>query len=98
MDHAIRSGCSGAQTLQIFERAVMHLGPCCRESLGTDIRASQYKNLMSSIDQLSDHRGTYKTCCASDEYSHIKTPFLVYRLSLDPPALQPGCGAVKPVD
>jgi len=36
----------------------MHLSPCRRERLGTVIRASKSKNLVSRVDQLPDNRGS----------------------------------------
>src|ERR1700722_13618860 len=49
VDHAVRSDCSTAQALEIFQRAAMYLGSCGGNGRGSRIRASQTEHLMSRI-------------------------------------------------
>src|SRR5215472_1166434 len=81
MNDALACRCPAAQAFEITERPPVHIRACRSKCLGRFVRSSEPKHLVPGVDQLSDNSGTDEPGCAGDEYSHIKTPFLVYQSS-----------------
>ena len=72
MDHALRSGRSAAQGLEIFERTAVYIGPCRGKGRGSRVRASKAEHLVSRGDQFSDDGGADESSRAGNEDTHKK--------------------------
>jgi hypothetical protein len=58
VDNPVGCGCAGAQTVQIVERAALHLCPGGSDGSGRGIRAGEPEDLMTGADELG-HDGRY---------------------------------------
>jgi hypothetical protein len=76
VDHAIRSGRSRVQALEIFERTAVDIGSCPGKGRGSRVRAGEAEHLMPRVDQLADDGGTDEPCGAGDEDAHV---FLLFQ-------------------
>src|SRR4029077_16757348 len=70
VDHAVGSGCSTAQALEILQRAVMYLGSPRNERLCGLIRASQAEDFVTCLQQLRDNGRTDEACSTCDKNFH----------------------------
>jgi hypothetical protein len=62
VDHAVGSGCSTSEALEILKRAVMCIGSQRSERLGGLIRASQAEDFVTCLQQLGDDSRTDEAC------------------------------------
>ena len=75
MDHAIRPGCSAAQTVQILDVAAKHLGAAGGERPGARLRTRQAKHLMACSEKFLDDGRADKAGGTGDENTHHDFPF-----------------------
>jgi hypothetical protein len=71
VNHAIRVGCSTLQTVQVFERTSMRIGPRRDKGRGTLIRPSKAKHPMARFDEFRNDGRADKTCGTCDKNTHI---------------------------
>src|SRR5580700_1122550 len=77
VDHAIRSGRSATQALQILKIASMHLDTSGDERLCARIRACEAEHLMAPAKELSNDRRTDKS--RRSRYKHFHSSSLLTR-------------------
>jgi hypothetical protein len=73
MNHAVRSGRSAAQGLEIFQRTPMNFGPCRDKRRGARIRASQAEYGVSPRDQFWDNGRADESSRAGNKDPHKMT-------------------------
>src|ERR1700733_2500732 len=61
VNHAIRFGCTAAQTFRVFKTSSMHLGSRGNERLGTGVGPRQSEHLMPRVDELRNYGGSDKS-------------------------------------
>ena len=69
--HAVGGFGPPAQAVQVFERAVMDLGPGLPERLRALVRAGEAEHLMAVGDKFLDDSGADETGRAGDENTHM---------------------------
>ena len=70
VDHAVRSGRTAAQALEIVEGASMGLGARGLHGRGRLIRTGQADDVVSRVDQLGYYGGPDESARAGNEYAH----------------------------
>src|SRR5258708_1904800 len=84
VDHAVRSGRSAAQAVEIFERTAKHIGACGDQRLCARIRTSQPEHLMARANQFVNYGGAYKARRACNKNTHILFPSVLFLWRLSP--------------
>jgi len=74
VDDRIRFFRAGAKTLQVRERAAMHLGACRNECGRAPVRAGEPKYLVASTNQIFDDSRAHPAGGSSDKYAHDSSP------------------------
>ena len=73
VDHPIRRGRAGLQTVEVVESAALHRCPGGSDGSGRGIRASESDDLMTCIDEFGNDGGTDPAGRSSDKNAHENT-------------------------
>ncbi len=70
VDHTIRVRCSTPQTVKVFERTAMCIGPRRGKGRSTRVRASKAEHLMARFNEFRNNGRADKACSTCDKDTH----------------------------